>query len=195
MVDQKGIKSVDFFSPKHKLKCYSGTKLVIDSQAKSKYSQTKKMGILICREKLHEFNESDDHKKQFEQSKKKDDLADCYLQAVTFSMFKKYITGSVTIGDQQPIPQKKISKLIIKKQIKEYLDSKIVIGKLTSIELLNIKNDTSASKILTAFNDMGSNLKDSINLKFDTNFPIDYQTLTTILESIDMKSYLSKVLI
>jgi hypothetical protein len=191
MVDTTVIKSVDFFSPKHKLKCYTGNQLVIDSKAKSKYSQTKKMGILICREKLHEFNETDEHKKQFEQSKKKDDLADCYLQAITFSLFKKYIPGSVTISEQIA-PPPKIGKLFIKKQIKDYLDPKIGIGKLSAVEIMNLKNDTTGSKILLAFNDMGSNLKDSINSKFNITFPVDYLVVSEILGDIGMKSYLNK---
>jgi hypothetical protein len=69
------ISSIEFFSPKHKLKCYTGPELTLESKVKSKYAQTKKMGILIARSKLNELNETSDFKQLFETSKKKDDLA------------------------------------------------------------------------------------------------------------------------
>ena len=84
------ITSIEFFSPKHKLKCYTGPELTLESKVKSKYAQTKKMGILIARSKLNELNETNEFKQLFETSKKKDDLADCYLQAITFCLFKKF---------------------------------------------------------------------------------------------------------
>ena len=90
IVDNVSITSIEFFSPKHKLKCYTGPQLTIKSKAKSKYTQTKKMGILIAEAKLEEFEESMFNKELFEKSKKKDDLADCYLQAITFCLFKKF---------------------------------------------------------------------------------------------------------
>ena len=70
VVDKKDtpIKSVEFFSPKHKLKCYTGPQLTIESKAKSKYTQTKKMGILIAQAKLEEFEESMLNKELFEKT-------------------------------------------------------------------------------------------------------------------------------
>ena len=89
------IKIIKFFSPKHKLKCYTGPELVLTGKNKSKYSQTKQMGIVICRQKLLEFNETELIIDKFEKSKKKDDLADSYLQAITYSIFEKLIiTGN-----------------------------------------------------------------------------------------------------
>ena len=85
------IKSVEFFSPKHKLKCYTGPELDISSKngkiVKGKYAQTKKMGVAIARCKLEEYGETT-FLEQFENSKKKDDLSDCYLQALTYILFK-----------------------------------------------------------------------------------------------------------
>jgi hypothetical protein len=98
--------------------------LVLDSKNKSKYSQTKKMGVLITYSKLEEFNEPPEIKDIFEKSKKKDDLADCYLQAVTYSVFKKLIkTNQPVIIEQR---EKSLTKTEIKKQLKEYLTSKMI---------------------------------------------------------------------
>jgi len=85
------ISSVEFFSPKNKLKCYTGPELDISSKngkiVKSKYAQTKKMGVLIAQEKLKEYSETT-FKTFFDTHKKKDDLSDCYLQALTYHAMK-----------------------------------------------------------------------------------------------------------
>jgi hypothetical protein len=102
------IRSVEFFSPKHKLKCYTGPELDITSKngklVKGKYAQTKKMGVAIARSKLEEYSEDLTF---FESSKKKDDLSDCYLQALTYLTFK------------QPV---KTVKINIKADLKAFLD-------------------------------------------------------------------------
>ena len=58
------IKSVEFFSPKNKLKCYNGPELHVTGG--SKYAQTKKKGILIAVWMLKYFNESIDFQTFFE---------------------------------------------------------------------------------------------------------------------------------
>jgi hypothetical protein len=92
MVDRERIKSVEFFSPKNKLKCYHGPPLTIESKAKSKYAQTKKMGILIAESKLQEYTESDVFKRLFQSTTKKDDLSDCYLQALSYLERKHFVS-------------------------------------------------------------------------------------------------------
>ena len=93
VVDRKinPINSVEFFSPKNKLKCYTGPELDISSKngkiVKGKYAQTKKMGVAIARVKLECYSETG-FLTLFENSKKKDDLSDCYLQALTYLSFK-----------------------------------------------------------------------------------------------------------
>jgi len=108
------IKSIEFFSPKHKLKCYNGPELDISSKngkvVKGKYAQTKKMGIAIARSKLEEYSETE-QLKFFESSKKKDDLSDCYLQALTYLSFK------------QPTLTK--THKLSKKEFKEFLDKSV----------------------------------------------------------------------
>jgi hypothetical protein len=194
IVDLPGgsMKSVEFFSPKHKLKCYSGPELVIDSKCKSKYSKTKKMGILICREKLHEYHENPETIKLFEQSKKKDDLADCYLQAITYAIFKKILPLSHSTQTPQKIPDKSLSKAITKVQVKAYLDSNIVPGKYSNVELMNFQNNTTSIPLMGLFNDIGSNLKDSLVAKYNVTFPLTYETLINLLNTLGMKSYLIK---
>ena len=137
------ITSIEFFSPKHKLKCYTGPKLTIKSKAKSKYTQTKKMGILIAQAKLDEFNEIHEFKQLFQTSKKQDDLADCYLQAITFCLFKKFkkINQNEVVNQNQIVNQnqnevvnqipktvtvtKLLTKAQIKRQLKEYFDKQV----------------------------------------------------------------------
>lgn len=150
------IKSIEFFSPKHKLKCYTGPELTIASKTKSKYSQTKKMGILIAREKLREFNEIDTIKNKFEVSKKQDDLADCYLQAITFSLFKKFISKSIQVNTFTFIEtiEKELTKTQLKQQLKQYLDTKIQDKKKgTGVNLIDtLDNFTLKKSIFTKWN-------------------------------------------
>ena len=67
-----------FYSPKHKLKC---SDIVIEHKSKCKYRQNKNLGIVHTRALLKT------HQKFFEKHKKKDDLADCFLQALSYNLF------------------------------------------------------------------------------------------------------------
>jgi hypothetical protein len=120
-IDNK-IKSVDFFSPKNKLKCYNGPELDISSRSgkivKGKYAQTKKMGIEIARVKMNEYGETS-FINFFETNKKKDDLSDCYLQALTYISFKNPQTNNKVIPPKQP------TKKMLKNKMREFLDSQI----------------------------------------------------------------------
>jgi len=117
------IRSVEFFSPKHKLKCYDGPELDISSKngkiVKGKYAQTKKMGVAIAKTKLEDYNETE-WMKVFENSKKKDDLSDCYLQALTYLTFKKALPKAT-----QATQGLKLTKVQLKKQLKDFLDSHV----------------------------------------------------------------------
>lgn len=70
-----------FYPAKYKLKCCE-TKIV--HKCKSKYRQNKNLGIEHTREILNS------HFEFFENHKKKDDLADCYLQAISYIKFFMY---------------------------------------------------------------------------------------------------------
>jgi hypothetical protein len=136
VVDRKEnpIKSVEFFSPKHKLKCYTGPELDISRNGKTvkgKYAQTKKMGVLIAQVKLEEYSETPENITFFEKNKKKDDLADSYLQALTYSTFKKLIKSE--ISENLPIVDKKKNKTTLKKELKEYLDPLVKNCSVTEI--------------------------------------------------------------
>ena len=76
------VKMIRFISPKLKFNCYTGPEIQVTG--KKKYTRTKKMGVEICKFKLKEHSESDDIIKLFESSPKKDDLADSYLQALSY---------------------------------------------------------------------------------------------------------------
>jgi len=72
---------VIFYPAKYKLKCCD-TK--IEHKSKDKYRQNKNLGIVHTRELLNS------HQDFFEKHKKKDDLADCYLQAMSYIKFFMY---------------------------------------------------------------------------------------------------------
>jgi hypothetical protein len=67
-----------FYHAKYKLKCCD---IAIEHKTKSKYRQNKNLGIEHTRYLL------ESHKNFFENNKKKDDLADCYLQAMSYIKF------------------------------------------------------------------------------------------------------------
>ena len=183
VVDKDRIKNVEFFSPKHKLKCYTGPELTLTSKNKSKYSQTKMMGVLIAQSKLEEFKETPETMKIFNESKKKDDLSDCYLQAITYAIFKKALRTSI-----QPIiehVEKTLSKAQIKKNLKEYLDSKqrdiSVVERLQGID----------TNIIPTVNTMDPLLKKSITERYSIEFPItNIENVNTLLSELAMKKYL-----
>ena len=175
---QPRIVSIEFFSPKHKLKCYTGPELTIESKSKSKYVQTKKMGILIAQAKLQEFDETDEFKKLFQSSKKQDDLADSYLQAITFCLFRfnKFNPKNQNAKKQKEVKQTVLTQAQIKKQLKEYLDKHLVQ------ELLQQPSDNQLQQVLQL---MDPHLKQSIFTKFSINNFMDI----TFLERLSMKSY------
>ena len=72
---------VIFYPAKYKLKCSNTT---IEHKSKVKYRQNKNLGIVHTRELLNS------HQDFFEKHKKKDDLADCYLQAMSYIKFFMY---------------------------------------------------------------------------------------------------------
>ena len=80
------IQEIILYNPKFKLKCYEGPEFIV--KAKTKYSFTKKMGINHCRSLLETNKEKEEFIELFNKSKKKDDLADSYLQALSYCKFK-----------------------------------------------------------------------------------------------------------
>ena len=77
--------NINFMSASLKLKVYDGPEIIIES--KSKYTKTKKLAIAYCKYFL-ELNNMHEMLTYFLNHKKKDDLADCYLQALYYK-FKK----------------------------------------------------------------------------------------------------------
>jgi hypothetical protein len=84
----KGVPEIEFISSFNKLKAFSkassdSTKS-IEKTDKDKYKERKADGIAICTKFLDENQVLMPWKKTFEESKKKDDLADCFLQGLFF---------------------------------------------------------------------------------------------------------------
>jgi hypothetical protein len=73
------IKDVLFISSKNKLKYYDGPEIIIKS--KNNYTKRKKLAIEYCKYHLQNYEEDLNY---FLSLKKKDDAADCFLQAVWF---------------------------------------------------------------------------------------------------------------
>ena len=67
-----------FYCAKYKLKC---CQTQIEHKTKNKYRQNKNLGIVHTRELIKT------HQSFFEKHKKKDDLADCFLQAISYILF------------------------------------------------------------------------------------------------------------
>ena len=72
------IPTVKMFSPRNKLNIYDGPE--IQCNLKSKYSRTKFLGIQYCKYMIRNTIVTD----FFEKQKKKDDLADSFLQGVLY---------------------------------------------------------------------------------------------------------------
>jgi hypothetical protein len=165
---------IKFFSPKHKLKCYNGTEIAVTG--KTKYLQTKQMSIIICKEKLEEYSEPDEIKNMFELSKKKDDLADCYLQAITYGIFEKLV----------PTNNNTKSPVVIKKNKVTKKELGIAI---TNLLLRDPSGIITNSGILTLINE-DSLLKEQLITKFNVVFPIDNQELKRIFSELKIKKSL-----
>ena len=73
------IKEIKFISARNKLKVYDGPP--IEVKVKGKYAKRKRLSIEYCR---YMINDDTDNLNFFNKHKKKDDLADCFLQAIWF---------------------------------------------------------------------------------------------------------------
>ena len=71
------------FSARNKLEAYDGPEIDF-SHIKTKYTRTKKLSIAYTKYMLVESEQSQEMNELFENSKKKDDLADAYLQGLTY---------------------------------------------------------------------------------------------------------------
>lgn len=86
----KNIPKVVNYSSKHKL-----GKIGKTAKGKTNYSLRKKMSVAMCGEYVRDY-ETDHWKAVFTSSKKKDDLADCLLQALSFDGYDiNCLSGSI----------------------------------------------------------------------------------------------------
>lgn len=77
---ESSIKDIQMINARNKLKAYTGPK--IECEIKDKYKKTKFLGIEYCKYMIQESNQVDQWIQLFTNSKKKDDLADAYLQGM-----------------------------------------------------------------------------------------------------------------
>lgn len=90
------------FSSHHKLSCYVGEDAPDYSHLKSEYAQRKKLGIFHTKEIIEgrggaKVIQSDIFRKMFEGSRKKDDLADSFLQGLCYIRYEEQA--------KEPVPQ------------------------------------------------------------------------------------------
>ena len=74
------ITNIEMINARNKLKAYTGPKIECD--IKDRYKRTKFLGIEYCKHMIQESNQDDQWIDLFLNSKKKDDLADAYLQGM-----------------------------------------------------------------------------------------------------------------
>lgn len=85
--DTSSIQDIQMINARNKLKAYKGPK--IECEIKDKYKRTKYLGIEYCKYMISESDQEDVWIQLFNQSKKKDDLADAYLQGMYVLGLKK----------------------------------------------------------------------------------------------------------
>ena len=78
--DDSNITNIEMINARNKLKAYTGPKIECD--IKDRYKRTKFLGIEYCKHMIQESNQDDQWIDLFLNSKKKDDLADAYLQGM-----------------------------------------------------------------------------------------------------------------
>ena len=74
------IQTIEMINARHKLKAYNGPAIQCD--IKDKYKRTKFLGIEYCKHMIQSSEQQDTWIHLFESSRKKDDLADAYLQGM-----------------------------------------------------------------------------------------------------------------
>ena len=85
--EDKNVKNIEMINARNKLKAYPKEAPVVPCEITDKYKRTKYLGIEYTKWMMENTTEvSDDFKKLFQGSKKKDDLADAYLQGMFWLM-------------------------------------------------------------------------------------------------------------
>ena len=85
MKDESSIETIHMVNARNKLKVYHGPK--IECNKKGKYAQNKYLSVEYTKQMIQE--EKDEFIQLFNESKKKDDLADAYLQGIYWIEKKK----------------------------------------------------------------------------------------------------------
>jgi hypothetical protein len=84
--DESNIEDIQMINARNKLKAYDGP--VVPCDIKDKYKKTKFLGIQYCLSMIVESEQDDQWLNLFTTSKKKDDLADAYLQGIFVLKYK-----------------------------------------------------------------------------------------------------------
>jgi hypothetical protein len=119
----KGYKfGIKDYSPKHKLKCWDGP--IPKITVKSDYQRRKKLAVFHC-EKLIGLHQSEEIQEIYNKAQsKKDDLADCFLQCLSYIMYaskgQNNIINKIKPTNKQ-VKYSKYTKQNLKYLIDEYL--------------------------------------------------------------------------
>lgn len=83
VIINKPLNNIEMINARNKLKAYKGEEIKCDIT--DKYKKTKFLGIEYCKKMIYENTHIDQKWKDlFDQSKKKDDLSDAYLQGIYY---------------------------------------------------------------------------------------------------------------
>jgi hypothetical protein len=156
--DQK-IKVIKFYSPKNKLKCYNSKEPLEIPEGGNKYAQTKKAGIVICEKLLMDSNQ--DFLAFFKSNKKRDDLADSYLQGLTY-----YLQLNKMLGNHSLLIIQK--KRTTKKMLKDSLDN----NKNLNLDIINKEYSSQIAEL------------------FNIEIPVTKESLGIILTNLQLKKKL-----
>lgn len=123
LVDKQLKFTLKDYSPKHKLSCWDGP--IPKINAGNEYLRRKKLAIFQCEQLIKE--QTPEVQEIYKESqKKKDDLADCFLQCLSYIMFDENKKGIVKIINKRrptlrQMKYSKLSKPNIKYMIDDYL--------------------------------------------------------------------------
>lgn len=83
VIEERSVSSIEMINARNKLKAYKGPE--IKCEIKDKYKKTKFLGIEYCQYMINENDKIEEKwRKLFNESKKKDDLSDAYLQGMFY---------------------------------------------------------------------------------------------------------------
>lgn len=154
------------YSPKHKLMCWDGPVPKIND--KSEYRRRKKLAIYQC-EQLIKDQSQNVQDIYNDSQKKKDDLSDCYLQCLSYILFKSDKKDQRITKRKPTLRQLKYSKLS-KSNIKYIIDE--FINKFETVPIDSQSDVLTLSNVLDMFFVRNKKVKTIIDKVYGTEVDV-----------------------